>query len=177
MYRYNLSWLTVVELSIVLRCPVGHRKMLLYTDASRCPFEMWPRTEIMLESFQCLVILSCKSLKSQGVSFIRTEAFYITSQTKVLENILIVFTSYINIVHYIYNEGAMVLTDLCYRFLQEILYRPVYLPGDSSAIPNVWYFARQTDGRPTSAIPFLCPVYKGLIQKYQLYCINLYWLL
>jgi len=44
--------------SIVSRCPVGHRKMLSYTDASRCPFEMWPRTDIMLESFQCLVIFS-----------------------------------------------------------------------------------------------------------------------
>jgi len=53
---------------------------------------------------------------------------HISMIVKVLENILIVFTSYINIVYYIYNEGgAMVLTDLCYRLFYLKFYIGPYI--------------------------------------------------
>jgi len=37
----------------IVRCPVGHRPMFLYTDAGRRPFDMWPRKEKFLKIVRC----------------------------------------------------------------------------------------------------------------------------
>ena len=37
----------------IVRCPVGYRPMFSYTDAGRCPYDMWPRKRKFLKIARC----------------------------------------------------------------------------------------------------------------------------
>jgi len=37
----------------IVRCPAGHRPMFSYTDAGRCPYDMWPRKRKLLKIVWC----------------------------------------------------------------------------------------------------------------------------